>query len=305
MSPGITLELSFDSTLAKEQDAPALAERLLGALIRSLSLDAARGVPGALIEEPPSSSHVRAAWLTFLPLRMGPVPTLPQGFSCVTLEETGWLLRAIPRIPDPKESAYRDALAHLRHLLGARALLDGPAIAPPPNAPVAAPAPTPAVAPIVAPPAIVPPPEVPSYLKPSAPSISSKSPVSEPVSAPPAAARSVLGTPLTSETADIDISKLLRSSLPFDARKQGPTPPAARSSPPAAPPARSANGRWIRFNPQTGEPLTEPLWQELAAPERTPESPRTDAAPPARLSTGTVEVDPDLVARILAANPRK
>lgn len=182
---------------------------------------------------------------------------------------------------------YQEALAHLRHVLGARALLDGPAVAPPPKVPVSAPAPTP---PDIVPPPLVPPPNVPSYLKAPPPAVP-KVPVFEADPARlPAPSASLVGAQLTAETSEIDISKLLRSSLPFSTTAQPPS---------AAAPPRSANGRWIRFNPQTGEPLAEPYWQELSSTEAHPEMPRTE-----RVSTGTVDVDPEMVARILSTRPR-
>lgn len=73
---------------------------------------------------------------------------------------------------------------------------------------------------------------------------------------------------LSTETAEIDLGKLLRRSVPFS---EAPATPTTAELPtladadrgPLPPPPAPARGRWIRFNPQTGEPLETPYWQEL------------------------------------------
>jgi hypothetical protein len=282
-SPGVEVELSLDTPLFEGlPDPSALAESTLGVLIRSLDLEAARAVPGSVIEEPRFTPHLRVGWLTFFPRRMEPLPPLPPGFESATLDEQGWLLRARPSPPAGREPEYKEALAHLRHALGARALLDGPSFAPPSKEPVREPE--------RVPPEAAPEPGIPSYLKaapaPGKTPVSPQAPVTAPAPVPSFAASS---RPFASETSDIDLAKILQATLPFD-------PNAAHSAARA-----SGRGRWIRFNPQTGEPLAVPYWEDLAASK--PPAPAPEA-PPERSSTGTVEIDPEMIARILMQGRR-
>lgn len=346
--PGAEVELSLYAGWTDGlADASDLAESAMCALVQSLDLDSMRAFPGGSIEEPNLTRYVRVGWLTFFPRSLGPLPSVPPGFACKALGSHGWVLRACQAIPPADAPEYRDALAHLRHALGARALLDGPSFPPPaPEAPIAPPKVEVALPEIVIP-------LVPSYLR--SPPPAAPAPSSAAVAAPPAPP--MMTKPLSTETADIDLSKLVRTSLPFDPnaaaapthespplprvstetteldlaaifRVAGPFPPSSvaadkslpddlekkelpgaasaaapstpdfgeteefslasllKSRPPvpfdkqAAEPAKTTalpavgpvlasphgHGRWIRFNPQTGEPLATPFWEELPHP---------------------------------------
>lgn len=278
----------------------------------------------------------RVGWLTYLSRALGPLPVIPPPTTVIPVDDLGWILVAQPEPVDPRNPDHQASLAYVRHALGARVLLDGPAFPPPSRE---APESPPHAGPT---PSLVPPAQVPSYLRAGAPP------------EPPAPSKA-----LSTETADIDLSKLLRGPIPFapgapaqpapEAPKSPKSPPAAldtgtvgfdaseilkRSVPfesaqssarfggteeftlnsllktrpavpfekepapdkppapkpdkpsapdkppapegarPVTPPAATVTpapprgpGRWIRFNPQTGEPLAVPYWEDLPGRE--------------------------------------
>ena len=57
-------------------------------------------------------------------------PSLPPPAGFDRLEQGGWIVRALPELPEGLSPDYLEALAHLRYVLGARVLQDGPAFAP-------------------------------------------------------------------------------------------------------------------------------------------------------------------------------
>jgi hypothetical protein len=350
----LTAQLSIDGAMfSGTADPRARAADIFSTLVSWLELDAARAISGADSAPPPGDNAVRLGSLTFFPSRLGPLPPLPPGCDVVATLGSGCVLAAHRGLPEPGSMEQGTSLAHLRFVLGARVLLDGPAI-PPPG--LAAP-------PVVEEPASDNPPEdVPSYLKAASEEAPGRRSLPEPASVPPSTTMSALhaetgaidvarlskaplpfdpraapsGAALqaaapprpraTSATAAVNVAEILKGPMPFNAGQPLPareapaaaapakgTPDKAEAQPPAAgfgeteeiqagdllkrgppvpfpqaspaattaePSARSASrdsplqpptavheppgrGRWIRFNPQTGEPLALPYWEEL------------------------------------------
>lgn len=265
-------------------------------------------------------------WLTYLSKSLGPLPPIPPPTEVVDMDDIGWIIVAQPEPVDEANPEHRASLAYVRHALGARVLRDGPAFPPPAEAE--------AIAPLMAlkEPNLVPA-EVPSYLQ--APSTMAKGTPAPIVSSavPPGV------TPLVAVTVDIDLSKILKSSVPFEpsptemprSAVEGATRnPVARSGEPAvaAPvraigieppspelPAPPLGKRWKRFDPQTGRPLSVPVLEDIPPTPlaRPPEAPtdsisrpasRTTATDPAEAKkpvgyTETVELDPAFLAAAL------
>lgn len=308
--------------------------------------------PSAVARRDRPTNLPRVGWLTYLSRSLGPLPPIPPPTEVVPVGDLGWILVAQAEPVDPSNKDHQASLAYVRHALGARVLLDGPSFPPPASA--SPPEPPRAAVPL---PDLSPAPLVPSYLR--APSGSTSAPASPssvpvvptanpsvpfPVTKPiPATNPPLAAKPFSTETADIDISKLVKATVPFDPKAppaQRPDPPRPapppldtgttafdvsevlqRSTPPAGarpaagfgeteefslasllksgpslpfetpatpgdPPARASSpapsplaagaspsappghGRWIRFNPQTGEPLAAPYWEELSLPDR-------------------------------------
>jgi len=167
----------------------------------------------------PSSSHPRGVgrhprvgWLTYLSRSHGPLPPIPPPTQVVPVDDLGWILVAQPDPMDEAKPEHQASLAYVRHALGARVLRDGPAF-PPAAVPEAV---TAAVAPKDLDPA---PSEVPSYLK--APVAAELTPPPIRVAPAPAAA-----APFVAVTVDIDLAKILKSSVPFDSKAAPRTLPA-------------------------------------------------------------------------------
>jgi hypothetical protein len=336
-APGVKIELGLGQAVFKKDGDPAAeAERTLELLLSILGLTAARAVPGDVVAASELPRRARVGWLTFLPERLGPLPSLPPRASVFGVGPRGWIVRAMPEMPRSSGREYTDALAHLRYALGARVLLDGPTY-PPPAPEVTAPAP-----PDIA---LAPAQEVPSYLK-APPATAQKRSTGDATATPVLAASSNGPSPLTpfsTGTAAIDVSKILKPAVPFEpgspraaaaTEPRGAAPPPPQASPPAqaSPPggAQSASGteefnldalmkrprpvpfeaaaprqsapaatpekpgaqrntaieqeaaaarrtaaqgtgpqrRLVRFDPQTGQPLAQPYWEELPPPEK-------------------------------------
>lgn len=337
--------------LAGFQSPAEQARSLFEDTVRAFRLSGATCSPAAALRSDPSLPGIRAGWLTYLSRSLGTLPAIPPPTEVHALDDLGWTVVAQRELIEVSNPEHAASIAYVRHALGARVLLDGPSF-PPPSA--TAPA-EPASAPVVP----IPESQVPSYLKtppavavppvaampPAAPKPSFAAP---PAAAPPAAAPSPIAaappaaaqgkTPLTTGTADINLSKILGPSLPFNPHAEksspaappaapapaassgfgetesfdlaallkrgpavpfGPTPAAAQPAAAARTPAESAatapkpaepaqpphqshqshqaspapaeprgHGRWIRFNPQTGEPLAQPRWEPLPEPPK-------------------------------------
>ena len=115
-------------------------------------------------------------------------------------------------------------------------------------------------------------------------------------------------TPLVSATMDIDLAKVLKSSVPFEPspvespRAATSAPASGKEHPPSELPAPPRGKRWKRFDPQTGRPLPEPVLEDipsapLASPYRT-----TGALLEEKKTAGyteTMDLDPALLAAVL------
>lgn len=285
-APGVRIEIGVaERALAGGDDAEGAAKRLFGRMVQAFELDAARGVPGGVAGAPELPMRARVGWLTFVPERLGPLPPLPPRAASERLDRRGWVVCAHPGLPVAKRVEYTESLAHLRHALGARVVLDGPSFpAPAVETPAGLPAP-PEAAPARAP-------EVASFMKAPA--------------------------PLGAETAAVDVSKILKQAVPFGkdaasvregepsgagapvekaaavekapsatpgfgeteefslaALLQRPRPVPFEGAPGRGAAAGGASGpgpqrRLVRFDPQTGQALAQPYWEELPPPERKP-----------------------------------
>lgn len=283
-APGVLIEVGLaERALSSAEDPAGTAEALFGLLVGNLALDAALAVPGDVTPPPELPRRARVGWLTFLPERLGPLPPLPPHATSSFVSRRGWIVRAHRDLPRSGAAEYSEALAHLRHVLGARVLLDGPSFPPSAAPDVRAPPLESAVART---------PGIPSYLR---------APPVVPVATAPERPAVVAATaaPFSTATVDIDVSKILQPAVPFDpdapaaataieapvaarsfgeteefrldALLQRPRPVPFEAAPMAPPPNTAApeaapQRRLVRFDPQTGQPIAQPYWEELPAP---------------------------------------
>lgn len=229
-TPGARIEcVVAPAALGEGSARSGFPEILFEILVSALRLDAARAVPGNSSVDARARNRPQLGWLTYLPHRLGPIPQLPAAASAKEIA-TGWIVRAESSLPASADKAYDDSLAHLRHALGARVLMDGPSYpgraAERPSAPIA-----PWLRSVDPAPAT----ETPSYLRKSDPSgrVPTVPSVASPGVATPARAPA---QPFTAETVEVDLAKILAgrvATMPFD-----PSRAPSVSAPSAVPAAR-------------------------------------------------------------------
>lgn len=250
--PKVTVEVTLHDALLPPGTAwPGRARELFAATVRAFEPDTgtcAGALPGSVLL--PSDGCPAAGWFTYLSQPTGPLPSFPPSTTVFPVGDLGWIIVAQNDPIDPSSG------------------LSGP----PERG---------AGAPLI---------EQPSYLKAPSPA--------EPAN--PGAGSLATGT------GEVDIAAIFRAAVPFGkgtgaamidvaAQSAPPEPGGDEGSPapepstdppvpgfgqtetfemgdllkrgPAVPFRPRGRGRWVRFNPQTGEPLAAPYWEELPGVE--------------------------------------